>query len=582
MAFVINDRVKETTTTTGTGTFTLAGAVTGFETFGTGVGNSNTTYYAVTLPGSTEFEVGLGTLSSDSSTIARTTIISSSNSDSAVNFSAGTKTIFCTIPASKSVLLSDVGASTLNLSSADTHAGRYGSSSSPIIIKVTVASKSAHPYQGDGSSNAYYLNGIEAPALTFHGVDNTTSDSGYYYRFDQSDSSNSGHPLRFYLDADKTTSYTTGVTTNGTAGSSGAYTQIDVDEDTPNILYYQCSSHAYMGNYGITLGSNKINHTEALISFPTTTGTLVGTGDTGTVTNDMLAGSSASSKLAGSIADSKLSTISTAGKVELGALEIDGASDVGEDLVDADLIIVDNGANGTEVKSTLTRVKKYIYSAMSGDATASDSGALTIANTSVETAMIAADAVTGDKIADDAINSEHYTDGSIDTAHIADAQVTLAKIADQAANTVLVRDANSAGVVSAKAVTDTQILIGDGTGFTAAALSGDVTMTNAGAVTIANGAVENAMLADDAVGADELAANAVVNASVASGAAIEFSKMENLTASRALVSDTNGDVSVSAVTSTEIGYLDGVTSAVQTQIDAKAGKGFAVAMAIAL
>jgi len=582
MAFVINDRVKETTTTTGTGTFTLAGAVTGLETFGTGVGNSNTTYYAVTLPGSTEFEVGLGTLSSDSSTIARTTIISSSNSDSAVNFSAGTKTIFCTIPASKSVLLSDVGASTLNLSSADTHAGRYGSSSSPIIIKVTVASKSAHPYQGDGSSNAYYLNGIEAPALTFHGVDNTTSDSGYYYRFDQSDSSNSGHPLRFYLDADKTTSYTTGVTTNGTAGSSGAYTQIDVDEDTPNILYYQCSSHAYMGNYGITLGSNKINHTEALISFPTTTGTLVGTGDTGTVTNDMLAGSIASSKLAGSIADSKLSTISTAGKVELGALEIDGASDVGEDLVDADLIIVDNGANGTEVKSTLTRVKKYIYSAMSGDATASDSGALTIANTSVETAMIAADAVTGDKIADDAINSEHYTDGSIDTAHIADAQVTLAKIADQAANTVLVRDANSAGVVSAKAVTDTQILIGDGTGFTAAALSGDVTMTNAGAVTIANGAVENAMLADDAVGADELAANAVVNASVASGAAIEFSKMENLTASRALVSDTNGDVSVSAVTSTEIGYLDGVTSAVQTQIDAKAGKGFAVAMAIAL
>ena len=586
MAFVINDRVKETTTTTGTGTISLAGAVTGFETFGTGIGNSNTTYYAITLPGTAEFEVGLGTLNSDSSTIARTTVISSSNSDSAVNFSAGTKTIFCTIPASKSVLLSDVGASTLDLSSANIHAGRYGSSSSPISISVTVASKSAHPYQGDGSGLAYYLNGIESPALTFHGADNVTSDSGYYYRFDQSDSSNSGHPLRFYLDADKTTAYTTGVTTNGTAGSSGAYTQIDVDEDTPNILYYQCSNHGYMGNYAITLGSNKINHTEALISFPTTTGTLVGTGDTGSVTNAMLAGSIASSKLAGSIADSKLSTISTAGKVELGALEIDGASDVGEDLVDADLIIVDNGANGTEVKSTLTRVKKYIYSAMSGDATASDSGALTIANTSVETAMIAADAVTGDKIADDAINSEHYTDGSIDTAHIADAQVTLAKIADQAANTVLVRDANSSGAVSAKAVTDTQILIGDGTGFTAAALSGDVTMTNAGAVTIANGAVENAMLADDAVGADELAANAVVNASVASGAAIEFSKMENLTTSRALVSDGSGDVSVSAVTSTEIGYLDGVTSALQTQLDAKttatAAADEATALAIAL
>jgi len=113
MALVLNDRVKETTTTTGTGTFTLAGAVTGFETFGSGVGNSNTTYYAVTLPGTSEFEVGLGTLNGDSSTLARTTVISSSNSDSAVNFSSGTKTIFCTIPASKSVFLDANGNATL-------------------------------------------------------------------------------------------------------------------------------------------------------------------------------------------------------------------------------------------------------------------------------------------------------------------------------------------------------------------------------------------------------------------------------------------------------------------------------------
>ena len=109
MALVLNDRVKETTTTTGTGTLTLAGAVTGFETFAAGVGNSNTTYYAVTLPGTSEFEVGLGTLNSDSTTLARTTVISSSNSDNAVNFSSGTKTIFCTIPASKSVFLDASG-----------------------------------------------------------------------------------------------------------------------------------------------------------------------------------------------------------------------------------------------------------------------------------------------------------------------------------------------------------------------------------------------------------------------------------------------------------------------------------------
>ena len=100
------------------------------------------------------------------------------------------------------------------------------------------------------------------------------------------------------------------------------------------------------------------------------------------------------------------------------------------------------------------------------------------------------------------------------------------------------------------------IMVADGTNFNPVAVSGDVTMASDGAVTIANQAVENAMLADDAVGADELAANAVVNASISSSAAIAFSKMADLTASRALVSDGSGDVSVSSVTSTELGYLD--------------------------
>ena len=103
MALVINDRVKETTTTTGTGAVSLAGAVTGFEAFSAGVGNSNTTYYAIVHQTEDEFEVGLGTLDGDSSDLTRTTVISSSNSDSAVDFAAGTKDVFCTIPASKLV-----------------------------------------------------------------------------------------------------------------------------------------------------------------------------------------------------------------------------------------------------------------------------------------------------------------------------------------------------------------------------------------------------------------------------------------------------------------------------------------------
>ena len=101
MALVINDRVKETSTTTGTGTLSLAGAVTGFETFSSAIGNGNTTYYAI-VNSNGEFEVGLGTVSA--AALARTTVISSSNSDSAVNFSAGTKDVFVTLPASKAVI----------------------------------------------------------------------------------------------------------------------------------------------------------------------------------------------------------------------------------------------------------------------------------------------------------------------------------------------------------------------------------------------------------------------------------------------------------------------------------------------
>jgi len=159
MALVLNDRVKETTTTTGTGTLTLAGAVTGFETFGTGVGNSNTTYYAVTLPGTAEFEVGLGTLSSDSSTIARTTVISSSNSDNAVNFSAGTKTIFCTLPASKTVFLDGSGNATLG---ADLSVGDDLTVEGGVIeLKNTGAQSELRMYCE--SSNAHYA-ALKAPA----------------------------------------------------------------------------------------------------------------------------------------------------------------------------------------------------------------------------------------------------------------------------------------------------------------------------------------------------------------------------------------------------------------------------------
>ena len=99
MALVVKDRVRENSTTTGTGTLTLSGAVNGFQTFSAAIGNTNTTYYAIV--GGAEFEVGLGTVSAGA--LSRDTILESSNSGSAVNFSAGTKDVFCTYPAEKSV-----------------------------------------------------------------------------------------------------------------------------------------------------------------------------------------------------------------------------------------------------------------------------------------------------------------------------------------------------------------------------------------------------------------------------------------------------------------------------------------------
>jgi hypothetical protein len=100
MALVLKDRVKETTTTTGTGTITLAGAVNGFQSFSV-IGNGNTTYY--TIQGGTEWEVGIGTYTSSGTTLSRDTILESSNGGTAVNFSAGSKDVFVTYPAEKSV-----------------------------------------------------------------------------------------------------------------------------------------------------------------------------------------------------------------------------------------------------------------------------------------------------------------------------------------------------------------------------------------------------------------------------------------------------------------------------------------------
>ena len=218
-------------------------------------------------------------------------------------------------------------------------------------IAVTVASKtSGHPNSG-GSSNAYFLDGIEAPFL------NLTQGT---YRFTQSDNSNSGHPFRFYLDDAKGTAFTTGVTTNGTAGTSGAYTQIVVDDTTPFTLSYQCSSHAFMGSY-VHVGGTTTILGQTIDS------------DSNTITNianaDIKSNAAiALSKLAGGTANRALETSGTGAlqasavtTTELAVLD-GGTSATSTTLADADRVVVND--DGTMVQVALTDFETYFESAL--------------------------------------------------------------------------------------------------------------------------------------------------------------------------------------------------------------------------
>jgi hypothetical protein len=135
MAFVIADRVKETTSTTGTGTVTLLGAATGFQSF-TVIGDTNTTYYTIASQTGNEWEVGIGTYSTSGTTLARTTILSNSSATqpSALNFSAGTKDVFVTYPSEYSVAATNVGTSGQLLTS-------NGTGVAPTFQTSTAASK---------------------------------------------------------------------------------------------------------------------------------------------------------------------------------------------------------------------------------------------------------------------------------------------------------------------------------------------------------------------------------------------------------------------------------------------------------
>ena len=571
MALVLNDRVKETTSTTGTGTVTFAGAVSGFETFAVGIGNSNTTYYCIVL--NTEFEVGLGTLSSDSSTLARTTIISSSNSDSVVDFSAGTKTIFCCLPASKATVLDASGNLTLSgalavdagvtvdnitidgteidLSSGDltldvagdiildaagdevifkdgsTNVGHVSMDSDNLTIKSLVSDKDVLIQGNDGGSGitALTLDMSAAGAAAFN--DNVTV-GGKLIMPDVTSAK--------ILVSDGTSYEEVAVSGDASIASGGAVTiasgavetaMIAADAITgAKIADDAIDSEHYTDGSIDTAHIADLNVTTAKIAADAITNAKIaddvidsehyvdGSIDTAHIATDAVTGA----KIADDAIDSEHYTDGSIDTAHIAADAITGAK-IADDAIDSEHY-TDGSIDNAHIADDAIDSEHY-------------------AAGSIDTAHLANDAVTGAKIADDAIDSEHYTDGSIDNAHIADdaidsehyadgsidnahiaddaidsehyaaASVDFAHIQNVAANSILGRDANSSGVLSEVALATTQVLIGDGTGFTAAALSGDVTMTNAGVVTIAGTSVETGMIAADAVTGAKIADDAI-------------------------------------------------------------------------
>jgi hypothetical protein len=222
MALVLNDRVKETTTTTGTGALTFAGAVSGFETFSAGIGNSNTTYYAVAHQSANEWEVGLGTLAADSSTITRTTVFSSSNSDSAVDFAAGTKDIFCTYPAGKAVFkdASD------NTNFADDEKIQLGTGND-----IQLYHDGANSYFTGGSVGAFYVRG----GTSGQGSLNLT-DAGGGNRFLTGAEGGATAVYHNATNAKKLETIATGVQTTGTVNINGEYAFPTADGNANQIL----------------------------------------------------------------------------------------------------------------------------------------------------------------------------------------------------------------------------------------------------------------------------------------------------------------------------------------------------------
>ena len=263
MALVLADRVKETTTTTGTGTVTLAGAATGFQSFAV-VGNGNTTYYTIAGQGTAEWEVGIGTYTSVGTTLSRTTVLASSNAGSLVTFSAGTKDVFVTYPAGRSIYADGTTLTATNSSILPVSSGGTGAS--------TLTANNV--LLGNGTTSVQFVApGTSGNVLTSNGTTWTSAAASGAFA--------AGTALLFYQ-ATAPTGWTKSVTNNdktlrvvsgstgGSAGGTTAFSTVFANQ-TPTITTSGLSAAA------TTLSQTQIpSHTHTVWNNWTTGGTGAG------------------------------------------------------------------------------------------------------------------------------------------------------------------------------------------------------------------------------------------------------------------------------------------------------------------